>query len=299
MGVVFVLVMLRGDAGWQRAAPFLMPGLLGGFTTFSAFSLETFQLIERGRLAAAGAYVGGSAAVGVLALCRGRPARARLADGMSGVSQLVVQAERRGPAARPLAAPTLPAPRPGPDRAHVPQGRDPGRRRPRAGLDPSRRRPDRCACRRSRRTRTAPAPARAGVSDADAAMMRAAVHLPRRRHHRASTSRPGLRPRAARARTATWTASPRRCGSTATTSPGWCTGSTATPRACCCSRRSGRAAAALTAPSSRATRARSTGRSSPACRIRARARSATASSRRPATAPAARARRCASSRPTR
>ncbi len=48
-----------------------MPGLLGGFTTFSAFSLETFQLVERGRLAAAAAYVGGSVGLGLLALAAG------------------------------------------------------------------------------------------------------------------------------------------------------------------------------------------------------------------------------------
>jgi fluoride exporter len=36
---------------------FLAVGVLGGFTTFSAFSLETFLMIERGQLAAAAAYV--------------------------------------------------------------------------------------------------------------------------------------------------------------------------------------------------------------------------------------------------
>ena len=71
MGVIAALVLLRGDLGWERAAPFLMPGLLGGFTTFSAFSLETVQLIERGRLAVASVYVGGSVMLGLLALAAG------------------------------------------------------------------------------------------------------------------------------------------------------------------------------------------------------------------------------------
>ena len=37
---------------------FLGVGILGGFTTFSAFSLETFLMVERGELGIAAAYVG-------------------------------------------------------------------------------------------------------------------------------------------------------------------------------------------------------------------------------------------------
>lgn len=36
---------------------FLITGFLGGFTTFSAFSLETLQFIQRGDTASAGLYV--------------------------------------------------------------------------------------------------------------------------------------------------------------------------------------------------------------------------------------------------
>ncbi|WGH79124.1 fluoride efflux transporter CrcB [Jannaschia ovalis] len=67
MGLLVVWLHQRGLAGWQ---PFLMTGVLGGFTTFSAFSLETMTLIERGAAAQALAYVALSVglAVGALAL---------------------------------------------------------------------------------------------------------------------------------------------------------------------------------------------------------------------------------------
>ena len=57
MGLAVMLVVRRPDLGLQHAAPFLMTGVLGGFTTFSAFSLEVFLLAERGRPALAVGYV--------------------------------------------------------------------------------------------------------------------------------------------------------------------------------------------------------------------------------------------------
>ena len=71
MGVVAVLVLLRQDLGLVRVAPFLMPGLLGGFTTFSAFSLETLDLFEDGRIIGAVAYAGSSVVFGISALMLG------------------------------------------------------------------------------------------------------------------------------------------------------------------------------------------------------------------------------------
>jgi len=50
---------------------FLFTGLLGGFTTFSAFGLETFQLLRRGEFLVAGAYVVLSILVGLLAVWAG------------------------------------------------------------------------------------------------------------------------------------------------------------------------------------------------------------------------------------
>ncbi|WP_300063624.1 fluoride efflux transporter CrcB [uncultured Roseobacter sp.] len=50
-------VVLAAHKGLTHLSPFVMTGLLGGFTTFSAFSLETMTLVERGDLGAAGLYV--------------------------------------------------------------------------------------------------------------------------------------------------------------------------------------------------------------------------------------------------
>ncbi len=49
----------------------LFTGVLGGFTTFSAFGLETMHLLKRGDLAIAGANVVLSVAAGLLALWLG------------------------------------------------------------------------------------------------------------------------------------------------------------------------------------------------------------------------------------
>ena len=52
-----VFVVLAAERGLTHLSPFVMTGLLGGFTTFSAFSLETMTLIERGATGQAALYV--------------------------------------------------------------------------------------------------------------------------------------------------------------------------------------------------------------------------------------------------
>src|SRR3954463_10007596 len=52
----------------QHLRLFLTTGLLGGFTTFSAFSLDTALLVERHHYALAGGYVAGSVAASLIAL---------------------------------------------------------------------------------------------------------------------------------------------------------------------------------------------------------------------------------------
>ncbi|MFA8440861.1 fluoride efflux transporter CrcB [Yoonia sp.] len=59
------------DRGLQHWLPFVMTGVLGGFTTFSAFTLDALRLVEEGRVTAAGAYVLASLVASVLACAVG------------------------------------------------------------------------------------------------------------------------------------------------------------------------------------------------------------------------------------
>ena len=54
MGLFVVFATQRGVT---QLNPFVLTGLLGGFTTFSAFSLEAVHLFERGAMGQALAYV--------------------------------------------------------------------------------------------------------------------------------------------------------------------------------------------------------------------------------------------------
>jgi CrcB protein len=59
-GAVAGWILSRSVGGADATALFLMTGLLGGFTTFSAFSLDAVLLWQRGEPAAAIAYVAAS-----------------------------------------------------------------------------------------------------------------------------------------------------------------------------------------------------------------------------------------------
>ena len=54
-----------------EARLFLFTGLLGGFTTFSAFGLEAVFLIRRGDLGVAALYAGGTVVLGITAVWLG------------------------------------------------------------------------------------------------------------------------------------------------------------------------------------------------------------------------------------
>ncbi|MDP4032855.1 MAG: fluoride efflux transporter CrcB [Pseudorhodobacter sp.] len=66
-----VLVVVLAHKGGMRFAPFLMTGVLGGFTTFSAFSLDAFTIWERGETGLAMAYVLGSVMLSLAAIMIG------------------------------------------------------------------------------------------------------------------------------------------------------------------------------------------------------------------------------------
>jgi CrcB protein len=66
-----VFVVLAAHRGLTHLSPLVMTGLLGGFTTFSAFSLETVTLYERGEVGQAALYVAISVVASIAALMIG------------------------------------------------------------------------------------------------------------------------------------------------------------------------------------------------------------------------------------
>ena len=70
MGIIAELAALKLNMTPEVRA-FLTVGILGGYTTFSTFSLDSALLIERGAYASAALYVSGSAILSILALFAG------------------------------------------------------------------------------------------------------------------------------------------------------------------------------------------------------------------------------------
>ncbi len=66
-----LFVVWSFQRGFEHLNLFVMTGVLGGFTTFSAFSLEAYTLFEKGQVAAAGLYVGLSVVCSILGLMAG------------------------------------------------------------------------------------------------------------------------------------------------------------------------------------------------------------------------------------
>jgi fluoride exporter len=70
MGLIAGYLAFKGEAS-QPWRLFIMTGVLGGYTTFSAFSLDTALLYERGELGLAAAYVLGSVVLSIAGLFAG------------------------------------------------------------------------------------------------------------------------------------------------------------------------------------------------------------------------------------
>lgn len=75
MGLLFVAL-----SGRPYLSPLLLAGVLGGFTTFSAFSLDALKLWQGGQIVPAFAYVAGSVILSLAAVALG----AALAKGALG-----------------------------------------------------------------------------------------------------------------------------------------------------------------------------------------------------------------------
>jgi fluoride exporter len=70
MGIITELAALKLNIGLELRS-FLTVGILGGYTTFSTFSLESAILLQRGAYGLATAYIAGSALLSIAALFAG------------------------------------------------------------------------------------------------------------------------------------------------------------------------------------------------------------------------------------
>lgn len=70
MGVLVGVLATRVNPSPELRA-FLATGILGGYTTFSAFSLDAWQLFERNQILEAALYVLGSVSLSIAALIAG------------------------------------------------------------------------------------------------------------------------------------------------------------------------------------------------------------------------------------
>jgi CrcB protein len=83
----FIAALTAPGGRWPAGAPVrqgLMAGVLGGFTTFSAFSLQTLELAQAGRWLAAGGYAGASLTACLFAAWLGHAVAAAALDAAGG-----------------------------------------------------------------------------------------------------------------------------------------------------------------------------------------------------------------------
>jgi fluoride exporter len=73
-----MVVVFEVRPGSRYLRPFLGVGVLGGFTTFSTYAVESRQMLARGALLLADGYTAGSLLAGILAIWAGRSLTRRL-----------------------------------------------------------------------------------------------------------------------------------------------------------------------------------------------------------------------------
>jgi CrcB protein len=72
MGALAAWLAFKAGEGWRQPLRlFLATGILGGFTTFSAFSLDAVMIWERGEAGLAAAYVAASVILSIAGLVAG------------------------------------------------------------------------------------------------------------------------------------------------------------------------------------------------------------------------------------
>ena len=71
MGLLIGWLARRGEGAPREIQLFVATGILGGYTTFSTFSLDAIRLIEREQIVLALLYVGGSVVLGLAGLWAG------------------------------------------------------------------------------------------------------------------------------------------------------------------------------------------------------------------------------------
>ncbi|GHF00949.1 putative fluoride ion transporter CrcB [Aliiroseovarius zhejiangensis] len=69
--LIGIVVVFLARKELTHISPLLMTGFLGGFTTFSAYSLEAYTLFERGQMGSAALYAVGTVVLSILALIAG------------------------------------------------------------------------------------------------------------------------------------------------------------------------------------------------------------------------------------
>ena len=79
IGVLLPVLLARSPRPWVR--PFLVTGVLGGYTTFSTFAVDAVRLTDAGALLTAAGYVAASVLGGLLAVVAGVTAGRALLSG--------------------------------------------------------------------------------------------------------------------------------------------------------------------------------------------------------------------------